>query len=169
MNDLYTIISGTHRKDSNTLKIARYYESLLQKQQKNYEFFTLEEWKTLDRDEHFIQLEKKYLIPATKLIFIVPEYNASIPGILKLMIDCADYKAAWNHKKALITGVATGRSGNVRGIDHLSNILQYLNVTVFPNKLPISLVHTLMDAEGMLKDEKTLAAIQHQFNNFIDF
>src|SRR5690606_20860712 len=130
----------------------------------NYQFFTLEEWKSFDRDAHFIELEKKYLLPANKLIFIAPEYNASIPGILKLMIDCADYKAAWYQKKAMITGVATGRSGNVRGIDHLSNILQYLTVTVHPNKLPISLVHTLMDEHGMLKDENTLKSIQHQLN-----
>jgi chromate reductase len=169
MNQLYTIVSGTHRKDSNTLKIARYYESVLQEKGQRYEFFTLEEWKSFERDAHFIELEKKYMVPASKLIFIVPEYNASIPGILKLMIDCSDYKGVWPNKKALITGVAIGRSGNIRGIDHLSNILQYLNVTVHPNKLPISLVHTLLDEHGMLKDPAVLAAIHAQLNSFIDF
>ncbi len=169
MNENYTIISATNRKDSNTLKIARYYEQLLQMNRKSYQFFSLEEWKSIERDEHYVALEEKYILSANKLIIIAPEYNASFPGILKLFIDCSDFKRAWTQKKALLTGVAMGRSGNIRGIDHLSTILQYLSVTVHPNKLPISLIHTLLDAHGDVQNEDLFKAIRQQVQSFIDF
>jgi NAD(P)H-dependent FMN reductase len=114
-------------------------------------------------------LENDILTPTNKFIFISPEYNGSIPGVLKLMFDISDYKKAWWGKKALLTGVATGRGGNLRGLEHLTSILHYLKVNVHPNKLPISLVHNLMDEAGDIHDAWTVRAIDSQVEEFIQF
>jgi chromate reductase, NAD(P)H dehydrogenase (quinone) len=103
------------------------------------------------------------------MIFIVPEYNGSFPGILKLMFDISDYKKVWKYKKALLVGISTGRSGNVRGLEHLTSILNYLLVVVHPFKLPISSIHNLISESNELEDSATLNTIRGQVHDFIDF
>ena len=169
MSENYTIISGTNRPGSNTSKVARYYEQLLQSKNIHPRFLDLEGWKFLEKTKEFEQLEKEMLVPTNKFIFISPEYNGSIPGVLKVMLDISDYKRVWWGKKALLTGVATGRSGNLRGMEHLTGILHYLRVFVHPNKLPISSVDKLLNGDGLVSDSATADAIYTQVDEFIQF
>lgn len=169
MNEKYTIISGTNRTGSNTEKIARHYQQVLKSQGITPEFITLEGWKSIDKTPEFTQLENDILTPTNKFIFISPEYNGSIPGVLKLMFDISDYKKAWWGKKALLTGVATGRGGNLRGLEHLTSILHYLRVIVHPNKLPISSVDKMLNGDGTIHDAYTVRAIDAQILEFIQF
>ncbi len=113
-------------------------------------------------------MEIEILIPTKKFIFIVPEYNGSYPGVLKALIDNSDIRKVWNFKKALLTGVATGRAGNLRGMDHLSDTLHYLKMTVFYNKLPISVIDKIMNEEGHLNEE-TLKVVNKQIDEFLIF
>ena len=69
-------------------------------------------------------------------------------------------------KKVALAGVASGRAGNLRGMDHLTGILNYLGMHVHPNKLPISSVLTLMNSEGELVEENTLKVIEKQLVDF---
>lgn len=169
MNENYTIIAGTNRRDSNTCKVARYYEELLNSKNIKPTFLSLEGWKFLERTREFEEMEKDLLAPTNKFIFVSPEYNGSIPGVLKVMFDISDYKKVWWGKKALLTGVATGRSGNLRGMEHLTGILHYLRVFVHPNKLPISAVDKLLSGEGAVADKATATAICSQLNEFLQF
>ena len=109
------------------------------------------------------------MIPSGKFIFISPEYNGSIPGVLKSFIDNTDIKKVWPGKKALLTGISTGRAGNLRGMEHLTGILHYLKVNVHHNKLPISVVHNLLNEAGEITDPATLAAIGEQLEEFLAF
>ena len=95
MNETYTIISGTNRPGSNTCKVARYYENLMIAKNITPRFLNLEGWNFLEKTGEFEQLEKEILVPASKFIFISPEYNGSIPGVLKVMLDISDYKRVW--------------------------------------------------------------------------
>jgi NAD(P)H-dependent FMN reductase len=169
MHDNYTIISGTNRSGSNTCKVARYYEQLLLSKNIAPKFLNLEGWNFLEKTNEFAALEKEILVPTSKFIFISPEYNGSIPGVLKVMLDISDYKKVWWGKKALLTGVATGRSGNLRGMEHLTGILNYLRVFVHPNRLPISAVDKLLNGEGVVADLATADAIYAQVDEFIQF
>ena len=132
-------------------------------------FLSLEGINVLERNAGFIQIEREFLAPATKFIFISPEYNGSIPGVLKAMFDISDIQADWWGKKALLTGVSTGRAGNLRGMEHLTGILHYLKMIVHPDKIPISSVDKLMDADGNFTDAGTLETIQEQLDQFIAF
>jgi chromate reductase, NAD(P)H dehydrogenase (quinone) len=165
---MYTIISGTNRMGSHTEKVAREYQRLLSEKNITAPLVTLTGLDVLHRTPDVIRLENERLIPATKLIFIIPEYNGSYPGVLKALIDNTDIWNVWQHKKALLTGVATGRAGNLRGMDHLSDTLHYLKMHVHYNKLPISVINKVMDKNGVLNDE-TLQVINNQLNEFIDF
>jgi len=165
---MYTIISGTNRVGSHTEKVASAYQRILKEKKIDAAVFTLVNFDPLHRSPEFLKFEKEILIPTDKFIFIIPEYNGSYPGVLKALIDNSDINKDWNYKKALLTGVATGRAGNLRGMDHLSDTLHYMKMHVFYNKLPISVINKVMDNKGNL-DEETLSAIQHQLDEFILF
>lgn len=134
---MITIISGTNRPDSNTRQVARtlaekYRESGVETQ--IFELIDLPRDIAFsevfgERSEAFAHVIEKYVEGVDKFIFVLPEYNGSFPGILKLFIDAVE-PHFWHGKKASVVGLATGRSGNLRGLDHLTNILNYLRINV---------------------------------------
>ena len=74
---------------------------------------------------------KSEIASAQGLIFVTPEYNRSISGVLKNAIDHASWpygQSAWNGKPAGILGVSIGAPGTSMAQQHLRNILAYLNV-----------------------------------------
>lgn len=162
-----TIISGTNRAGSNTLRVARQIEGMLLEKRVRAGLLSLEGLDLNGRTGLLEDIERELLFPARKFIIVAPEYNGSYPGCLKTMIDLTDIKQAWWGKKAMLTGVSTGRAGNLRGMEHLTGTLNYLKVTVLPNRLPISVVDKLMDAEGVIRDAPTLAAMSAQIDEFL--
>ena len=165
---MYTIISGTHRIGSHSEKVAAEYRRILQEKNIDAIILSLKNMDVLRRTAEFLKMERELLIPTQKFIFIIPEYNGTFPGVLKAMIDNSDIEKVWYHKKALLTGISTGRAGNLRGMDHLSSSLHYMKMNVHHNKLPISLIDKVMDANGRLNAE-TLKAIDEQVSEFINF
>jgi NAD(P)H-dependent FMN reductase len=165
---MYTIISGTNRVGSHTEKVVKEYRRLLKERNIDAGILSLVGMDVLHRTPEFLKMEKEILIPTKKFIFILPEYNGTFPGVLKAMIDNTDISKVWYFKKALLTGISSGRAGNLRGIDHLAASLHYLKMNVHYNKLPISLIEKVMNANGRLNEE-TLKAINGQLDEFINY
>jgi NAD(P)H-dependent FMN reductase len=166
---MYTIISATNRIKSHTEKIAYEYQQLFKNKGVFAEVFTLVGLNVLERNPEFIKIENEVLIPTQKFIFIMPEYNGTFPGVLKSMIDITDVKNVWWWKKALLTGISTGRAGTLRGMDQITASLHHMNVFVHPNKLPISSIDNVMNSEGKITNHATIAAINLQLEQFINF
>ena len=106
--------------------------------------------------------------PTLKFIFVVPEYNGSFPGVVKALIDVLP-RSVWINKKAALVGVAAGRAGNIRGLDHLTNILNYMGVIVLPQKIYLSQVESLVNQEHEIIDVSTIEAIKTQIKGFSQF
>jgi NAD(P)H-dependent FMN reductase len=102
-----------------------------------------------------------------KFVFVVPEYNGSFPGILKTFLDSM-HPREWNNKDVCLVGVADGRAGNIRGLEHLTGILQYLKMHVYHDKLPISIVNKIMDDQGNFS-EAQMKACMLQMEGFLEF
>jgi len=166
---MYTIIASTNRAGSNSFQVGKSYQIVLKSLGIDSSLHSLEGLDVNNRSTSLISFENDVLIPTQKFIFIVPEYNGSYPGVLKSLIDFSDIKKCWFGKKALLTGVATGRGGNIRGLEHLTGCLNYMNVYVHPNRLPISQVHELMNEVLAISNEKTLMTIENQLVDFIKF
>ena len=74
---------------------------------------------------------KDEIVAATGLVFITPEYNRSMPGVLKNAIDHASRpygQSAWKGKPAGVLGVSIGAAGTALAQQHLRNVLAYLDV-----------------------------------------
>jgi len=165
---MFTIISATNRPDSQTLKVASQYQTFFKEQGVDAELFSLERFSSIVRDDAYEKLEQQYLVPTRKFIFVMPEYNGSFPGIFKLMMDISNLATCWNYKKVMLVGVANGRAGNLRGLDHMTNMCHYMKMEVYPKKLPLSLINREL-ADGKFVNEHTLQEIKQQIAGFIDF
>lgn len=171
---MITIISGTNRENNLTLKIAKEYQNALTKQEKNSQILDFQD---LPRDfifsalygktnAQFNEIIKKYVFDASALVIVSPEYNGSYPGILKAFIDGWDPRKLSNQKVGLI-GVASGRQGNSRGMDHLSGVLNYLGLMVVPVLIPISKINTILNEKGNIDDPETTKIINKQINQLV--
>lgn len=80
-----------------------------------------------------VQDFKKVITESDIVLFITPEYNRSIPGVLKNAIDWGSRptgKNAFQGKKAAILGVSPGAIGTALAQAHLRQILQVLGMTL---------------------------------------
>lgn len=96
---------------------------------------------------------------ADAVLFVTPEYNYSVPGVLKNAIDWGARPYgdnSWVRKPAAIMGASTGRLGTARAQYHLRQILQGVNMYVLSRpEVMIADAATKFDPEGNLKDNKT--------------
>jgi NAD(P)H-dependent FMN reductase len=172
---MITILNATNRPDNRTSVISQTYEQFLISEQLPFQYLSLEHIKgdllikqsIGNKQQELENLFEQYIYKVPKIIIVSPEYNGSFPGILKLFIDAMPHKA-FDGKKIALTGVATGRGGNLRGLDHLTGIFHYLNAHVMPFKLPISGVAALIN-EGKVQNEILLRDIQKQINLFANY
>lgn len=172
---MITIISASNREDNLTASYSKRCKDQLQANKIECKSFYLDEipdqislQSVYDYGNSiFTKYGEELILPADKLLFVVPEYNGSIPGILKLFIDGIEPKY-FKGKKAALVGVSSGRAGNLRGMDHLTDILHHLQVNVMPQKLPISKMQEMM-GEGEVADKETLQAINWQMDLLINY
>ena len=107
---------------------------------------------------------------AQGLLFVTPEYNRSIPGVLKNAIDNASRpygQSAWNGKPAGVIGASVGPIGTAMAQQHLRNILAYLNVPTLGQ--PEAFIHNkegLYDAAGNI-GETSLKFLQGWVNEYV--
>jgi len=173
---MITIISSTSRPGSNTMKVAKYYQKRLQEKGSEAGLLSLTDLPpTLiatdlygKRSAEFEPIQQ--LITKTdKFIFIIPEYNGSFPGVLKVFIDACDFPESFYEKKAALVGVSSGKYGNIRGIDHFTGVCHYLSLHVMPLKLHIANIKTELDADANLFKEDTVKFTDEQIDKFIQF
>jgi len=88
------------------------------------------------------------------VLFVTPEYNRSIPGVLKNAIDHASRpygQSAWVDKPAGVIGVSVGAAGTAMAQQHLRNILAYLDVpTLGQPEAFIQAKDGLFEADGSI-------------------
>ncbi|MFY2762593.1 NADPH-dependent FMN reductase [Arenimonas sp. MALMAid1274] len=95
---------------------------------------------------------KSELLAATGVLFVTPEYNRSVPGVLKNAIDHASRpygKSAFAKKPAGIIGASPGAIGTALGQQHLRNITAYLDMpTLNQPEAFVQAKDDLFDADG---------------------
>ena len=172
---MITIVSASNRKENYTAHFAQHCKSILEKKGEDHRFFGLDELpdqlslqSVYEQDTSvFKAITDEFILPADKFLFVIPEYNGSFPGILKLFIDGIKPSAFYG-KKASLIGVAAGRAGNLRGMDHFTGILNYIQVNVMPQKMPISSIDKIL-TEGKVSDADTLQLLEQHMDQLIRF
>lgn len=182
--DSVLIICGTNRPDARTRLVAKYVEDYISdKYNMKVDYFDLQDlpddiarssmYKGDDMPEGLKNFQDEVLIPSKHIILVSPEYNGGLAGILKLFIDAISVRKlgpSFHFKKMLLIGVADGRAGNLRGMEHLTGILNHMKVVLYPTKLPLSSINSLLNEDKtQLSDESAKKAIHSVVDGFVDW
>ncbi len=170
---MITIISGTNRIGSNSLNVANSYSKMLQEVGLECQVLDLSQLPLTFMSEDMYGLRTndtkaiidKYILPVQHFIFAIPEYNGTYPGALKLFMDAMEPKF-FHHKSACLVGLATGRAGNIRGLDAFTHVLHHLQMEVLSKKVLLSQVNMLLDEEGIINDLVSIKIIEEQISTY---
>ena len=116
---------------------------------------------------------KQRIREADAILFVTPEYNYSVPGVLKNAIDWASRPygdSAWNGKPAAIMGASIGAIATARAQYHLRQMMVFLNM--FPVNQPEVMIGNAserFDTQGNLTDDTTKDLMRQLLQNLVDW
>ena len=173
---MVTIISATNRPGSSTLKLAQYYQKRLHEKGLEAGLLSLSALPAnlIDSDLYGKRSAEfgpvQAIITNTqKFLFVIPEYNGSFPGVLKVFIDACSFPESFYEKKAALTGLSSGKYGNIRGIDHFTGVCHYMHLHVMSLKIHIAEINKEFDENYALFKPDTLKFTDEQMDKFILF
>ncbi|MCS6790864.1 MAG: NAD(P)H-dependent oxidoreductase [Bacteroidia bacterium] len=156
---LTAVVSATHRPGSFTRRVSVYVARRLQEERVSYHFI---DFRTLPTDFLFSDAfgaRSDTFLPVIESLaecytwlWVVPEYNGSFPGIVKVFIDNLP-REVLRGKRAGLIGVSDGKFGNLRGLEHLTGILHYCGMEVIPFRAHLMHVSQRWNEELGMPDE----------------
>jgi len=170
------VITGSLRKDSFNLKLATAIAKLAPAEF-NFRHIEIGDLPLYNQDDDANPTEavkrlKAEIGAAQGVLFVTPEYNRSIPGVLKNAIDLASRpygQSAWAGKPAGVLGVSIGAIGSALAQQHLRNILAYLDMPTLAQ--PEAFIHAkegLFDADGSI-GPGSKQFLQNWMNKYVDW
>ena len=154
---MITIIVGTNRTEAVSRQVAEYYQNLLTQRDVPSQLLDLHEipadflttalYENNGQNEAFNALSAM-IAESEKLVFIVPEYNGSFPGILKAFIDGLTYPSPMRDKKCALVGVSSGTQGGSIALSHLTDVLNYLGTHVLALKPKLAVIEKYFDGQA---------------------
>jgi chromate reductase, NAD(P)H dehydrogenase (quinone) len=114
---------------------------------------------------------KRRIREADAILFCTPEYNYSVPGVLKNAIDWASRPygdSAWAKKPVAVMGASVGALGTARAQYHLRQMFVFLDMyAVNQPEVMIAGAAQRFDAQGNLTDETSKKLIQQLLQNLV--
>ncbi len=173
---MITLLVGSNRPGSNTRLVARQLEGiytemkqpvrLLDLAQLPPEIFTPSAY--AKKPASFAPFADAVLTSAG-LHVVTPEYNGSMPGVLKYFIDLLKFPESFERRPVCFTGLAAGQWGALRAVEQLQQIFGYRNAHIFPERVFIPGIGQQMGADGRLKDEELVGRLRKQASGFVEF
>jgi len=108
-------------------------------------------------------------LAADGVLFVVPEYNGSFPGALKLFIDMLPYPQGLDRRPCAFVGLSAGQFQGLRAVEHLQQVCGYRNAYLYPQRLFIGESHRQFDNDGNLVDAKFAERLKQQAAGFVQF
>jgi NAD(P)H-dependent FMN reductase len=173
---MITLISGTNRPASNTLKITRCLEEIygqlkvpcrvLDLGQMPPEVFSPAAYGA--KPAAFKPFSDAVL-NAAGLHVVSPEYNGGVPGVLKYFIDMLKFPESFERRPVCFVGVAAGIWGALRPVEQLQAIFGYRNAYLYPERVFLPQIGNLIDDAGHLRDPEILQRLRKQAAGFVEF
>ncbi|MBU1361685.1 MAG: NAD(P)H-dependent oxidoreductase [Gammaproteobacteria bacterium] len=159
------VVVGSLRKDSFNHKLALALAHFAP-EDFTFEHLRIDDLPLYNQDNDGNQPEpvkrlKSEIAAAQGLLFVTPEYNRSVPGVLKNAIDHASRpygQSAWAGKPAGVIGVSVGPIGTAMAQQHLRNILAYLDVPTMGQPEGF-----IQNKEGLFDDKGHVGEASNQF------
>ena len=168
---------GSIRKESYNVKLATYIQKKYQNQFE-LEILNLRELPMYDQDiennpPSVVTEFKGKVANADAVLWITPEYNGTVPGVLVNAIDwLSRVDKVMIGKPSWIMGASMGNLGTVKAQLHLRDILFSPGISspLLPgNEVYVGAAHTKFDQEGNLTDQGTIEFLDTVVDNFINW
>jgi len=170
------IISATDRPGANALKVARYLAPKYEELGAKVSIISLRDYPIKDvaggkygQQINSVDAFNEQVLEADALVLIVPEYNGSYPGILKLFIDYLPYPHGLEKIPICIVGESSGTFGALRAVEQIQAVFGYRNAYIFPERVFIPRVKQNFDPETGIRDEFQQELLIDQIRNFYIF
>jgi len=172
---MVTILTGTDRIGSRSSEIALILKGLYDELKAPAEIMELRDVGLTDLEpKHYgegkpAKIEKAvdHLLKSDGLHLVVPEYNGSMPGALKLFIDHWKFPDSFEHRAVSFVGLG-GRFGALRPVEHLQQVFGYRNSFIYPDRVFLTDIWTTLK-DGELQDETAMALLKDQTQGFCRF
>lgn len=172
---LIGVIIGSLRRDSFNKKLAHALIALAPKEFK-FEFLEIADLPLYNQDDDNNQAEsvkrlKKDIQSVNGIMFVTPEYNRGIPGVLKNAIDHASRpygQSAWAKKPAGVIGASPGSIGTAVAQQQLRCMLAYLDMPTLGQ--PEAFLHVkqgFFDDNGKISNPDTIKFLQNWMDSFV--
>ena len=170
------VIVGSLRKDSHNTQLAHALTRLAPPEF-SFTFLEIGDLPLYNQDNDgdmgpAVARVRAQLQAAQGLLFVTPEYNRSIPGVLKNAIDNLSRpwgKSAWGGKPAGVVGISVGAMGTAMAQQHLRNILAFLDVpTLAQPEVFLQAKDGLFDADGNI-GEVSRGFLQGWMDRYVAF
>ena len=173
---MMTLIVGTNRPGSNTRKVARQVEEIysslkvplhvLDLAQLPPEIFSPSSY--AEKPASFRPFAEAVL-KSSGLVVVTPEYNGGMPGVLKYFIDMLKFPESFHKRSVCFIGVSAGIWGALRPIEQLQQIFGYRNAYIYPERVFLPQINSLLDANGRLNNPELVERLKAQARGFIPF
>jgi len=167
-------IAGSLRKASLNKSVLRAAQKLVPAEA-SIEIFELDGIPPFNQDEEkkppqrVAELKAKAKA-ADAILFVTPEYNYSVPGVLKNAIDWASRPygdSAWSGKPVAVMGASVGVIGTARAQYHLRQSFVFLDMDPVNQPEVMITAEKSLDDQGNLKDDKTRDLISKLLQNLV--
>lgn len=173
---MLTLIIGTNRPGSNTRKVAAQVEEIyaslavplhvLDLAKLPPEIFAPASY--ADKPRSFAPFSEA-ILKSTGLIVVTPEYNGSMPGVLKYFIDMLKFPESFEKRPVCFVGLGAGVWGALRPVEQLQAIFGYRNAFNYPERVFLPRIDELLDAQGRLNEPDMVNRLRAQAAGFIEF
>ncbi len=172
------VIVGSLRKDSYNRRLALAVEKLAPRGELTFEHIRIDDLPlyTQDFDADYppvCRRLKETIAACDGLLFVTPEYNRSVPGVLKNAIDIASRPygtSAFAGKPAAVCGTSVGSNGTAMAQQHLRNTLAYLDVpTLGQPEVFLHFKEDLIASDGKINNARTQEFLQRFVDRFVDW
>jgi chromate reductase, NAD(P)H dehydrogenase (quinone) len=173
---MITLIVGTNRPGSNTRKVATQIEAIYAELKVPLHVLDLAKLPPdIFSSSSYAEKPKSFqpfadaVLQSAGLHVVTPEYNGSVPGVLKYFIDMLKFPESFEHRPVCFTGLAAGIWGALRPVEQLQAIFGYRNAHVFPARVFLPQIHNLLDDSGKIKDAELMTRLKSQADGFAEF
>ena len=101
-------------------------------------------------------------------VFVIPEYNGSYPGVLKMFVDMLPYPEGFDSRPCAFIGIAAGQFKSLRAVEHFQQVAGYRNAYIFPRRMFIGDSFKQF-VDGKLADDELTERLQQQATGFLEF
>ncbi|MCH8494308.1 MAG: NAD(P)H-dependent oxidoreductase [Balneolales bacterium] len=171
-----TIVATTDRPGSNTLRFAKHIKPMYEELGLSVKLISLEDFPIADvaggRYGADIPSIKKFnddVLNTDGILFVIPEYNGSFPGIFKLFIDYLPFPNSFLGMPMAFVGIAAGSFGGLRAVEQAEMIVGYRNAYVFPERVFIAEFNKVYTDQDGLSKPLYKQLLKSQVKNFATY